>query len=649
MNDKNNKKFNQALITSCLVIISFFIVNLYKYQDFVFYKYTGQILFIIFFCNLYVKLTIGNLFDIQVKYFHGLMNIFKHGIYLVFMISFFIVIFKLYALSRLFVFGTVGLITAFEMIIYTIKTFYSKDKMVIETPEEKNIGLMLLIFSLDMVLWFLSFIILNRIDVIDFVDSIELQKSFVIMTGLWLWCSWITRKFTLTHSMQYWHLLSPTIKTVILIGTGTAFFRFFLGTFSMSNFEIFYFLMVFIFFEVFIITCYYMIFRSTGNVEDFEGNINVSEVVNEYDISLDNEVFAIDTLTQLVESKHENNTIKNLQELIDFIARIPKLQKVKQNQTLTYDTEHLFNIEELKKHSLHLLINLHKVNDFAAINKYYLTIYRKLVPGGYFVSKVKTIDLHREKFFRTYPKYISQFFYVFHYLFNRIFPYTPFLNKFHYLLTGGRRSVISKAEVLGRLYYCGFVVVSTHEIGDFLYFVSQKSKFPALTEIPTTNLIIKLKRVGLNGKMFNLFKFRTMYPYSEFLQEYIYTLNSLNTTGKIFKDFRITGWGKIMRKFWLDELPQIFNFLRGDIVLFGVRALSQHYFSLYPPRIREMRIKYKNGLVPPYYADLPKTFPEIVKSEEIYFEKKKKKPIVTDIVYFIKAVKNITLHKVRSG
>jgi len=499
-----------------------------------------------------------------------------------------------------------------------------------------------------MLLWFLSFLILNRIDVIDFVDSLGMQKTFVIMTGLWVWTSWITKKFTLNLSLQYWHLISPPIKTVILIGTGTAFFRFFLGSFSMSNFEILYFLLFFMFLEIFLVTLYYVGFRLIGKVEDYEGNINVSEVVNEYDISLDNDVFAIDTLTQLVESKHDNNTIRNLQELIDFIAKIPKLQKVKQNQTLTLDTEHLFNVEELKKHSLHLFLNLHHVNDFPALNKYFLTVYRKLVPGGYFVSKINTIHLHRKEFFKTYPKYIAHFFYLFHFIFNRIFPYVPFFDKIHSLLTGGKRSVISKAEVLGRLYYCGFKVVSTHEVGEFLYFVSQKSKFPALTETPSVNLIIKLKRVGMNGKIFNLYKFRTMYPYSEFLQEYVYILNSLSTSGKILEDFRVTGWGRILRKFWLDELPQLINFLQGDVVIFGVRALSQQYFSLYPPRIREMRIKFKNGLVPPYYADMPQNFSEIIKSEEVYLEKKKRKPIVTDIVYFTKAMKNILLKKARS-
>ena len=181
-----------------------------------------------------------------------------------------------------------------------------------------------------------------------------------------------------------------------------------------------------------------------------------------------------------------------------------------------------------------------------------------------------------------------------------------------------------------------------------MYFVSQKANIPALKEIPSTNLIIKLKRVGMNGMVFNLYKFRTMYPYSEFLQEYVYQLNHLNENGKILDDFRITGWGKIMRKFWLDELPQIVNFLRGDIGIFGARALSQHYFSLYPLQTRRMRIKFKNGLVPPYYADMPKTFDEIIESEERYFQRKMKNPLLTDIVYFSKAVKNIIFKKARS-
>lgn len=50
----------------------------------------------------------------------------------------------------------------------------------------------------------------------------------------------------------------------------------------------------------------------------------------------------------------------------------------------------------------------------------------------------------------------------------------------------------------------------------------------------------------------------------------------------------------------------------ATIDLVGVRALSEHYFNLYPPDLQELRCKFKPGLVPPFYADMPVTFEEIV-------------------------------------
>jgi len=77
--------------------------------------------------------------------------------------------------------------------------------------------------------------------------------------------------------------------------------------------------------------------------------------------------------------------------------------------------------------------------------------------------------------------------------------------------------------------------------------------------------------------------------------------------------------------------------------LVGVRALSEHYFSLYPQDLQVKRINFKPGLIPPYYADLPESFDEIVNSEREYLTQKEIAPILTDLNYFIKAISNILL------
>jgi hypothetical protein len=202
---------------------------------------------------------------------------------------------------------------------------------------------------------------------------------------------------------------------------------------------------------------------------------------------------------------------------------------------------------------------------------------------------------------------------------------------------------------LGRLCFCGFEIVAEKEIGRKLCFVAKKAKTPSLDQSPSYGPLVELKRIGSNNEVLRIYKFRTMHPYSEFLQDYVYEKEGMREGGKIENDFRVTEWGKVMRKLWLDELPMLYNWVRGDLQLFGVRPLSAHYLSLYPQDLKELRSKVKLGLVPPFYADMPKTFDEICDSERRYIEAYVKRPVRTQWVYFWKAFCNIVFKGARSN
>ena len=126
-------------------------------------------------------------------------------------------------------------------------------------------------------------------------------------------------------------------------------------------------------------------------------------------------------------------------------------------------------------------------------------------------------------------------------------------------------------------------------------------------------------------------------------------MNDLQEGGKFADDFRITTEGKIFRKFWLDELPMVYNLLKGDMKIFGVRPLSSHYFNLYSEELKNKRIKHKPGLIPPFYADMPKTLEEIQESELRYLESYQKRPLRTQLRYFRKATYNILFKRARSA
>lgn len=93
------------------------------------------------------------------------------------------------------------------------------------------------------------------------------------------------------------------------------------------------------------------------------------------------------------------------------------------------------------------------------------------------------------------------------------------------------------------------------------------------------------KRVGLKGKKFTLYKFRTMKPESD---EYEVAPISMN-------DSRVTGIGKLLRRTSLDELPQLFNILRGDMSLVGPRPEMPFIVDKYTSWQRH-RLDVKPGL-----------------------------------------------------
>ncbi|WP_288222131.1 sugar transferase [uncultured Clostridium sp.] len=85
-------------------------------------------------------------------------------------------------------------------------------------------------------------------------------------------------------------------------------------------------------------------------------------------------------------------------------------------------------------------------------------------------------------------------------------------------------------------------------------------------------IIFSQKRVGINGKEFNMYKFRSMVVNAEELKAKLVEKNEMS--GPMFKikdDPRITRVGKLIRKTSIDEVPQLFNVLRGEMSLVGPR------------------------------------------------------------------------------
>ena len=128
--------------------------------------------------------------------------------------------------------------------------------------------------------------------------------------------------------------------------------------------------------------------------------------------------------------------------------------------------------------------------------------------------------------------------------------------------------------------------------------------FPVL---PLAALLVKLtspgpvffrqRRAGLNGRPFEMLKFRSMGTNAEQLKLELAVLNEMS--GPVFKitnDPRVTSAGRFLRKWSIDELPQLFNVLRGEMSLVGPRPLPVDEVARFDDPAHRRRLSVKPGL-----------------------------------------------------
>jgi polysaccharide biosynthesis protein PslA len=149
------------------------------------------------------------------------------------------------------------------------------------------------------------------------------------------------------------------------------------------------------------------------------------------------------------------------------------------------------------------------------------------------------------------------------------------------------------------------------------------------------------ERVGYKGKLFTIRKFRSMYVNAE-------------TNGprlSVNNDHRITPWGRVMRRWKLDELPQLWNVLVGEMSIVGPRPEREYY-------IRQLKMKEQPverllevkpgitslGMINFGYADNVAGMVERMKYDQLYLEKKS---LTLDMMIMVRTLKIIFMAKNR--
>jgi len=309
---------------------------------------------------------------------------------------------------------------------------------------------------------------------------------------------------------------------------------------------------------------------------------------------------------------------------------------------------------------LGLLVQTKSLNALNRLNLFLNDLPDAVGMGGYFVFRYRPLEDELEKLRNEKSGLDYWFAYGVHFLWYRAIPKTPILEKLYFRKpfsfldnwlfkrVGDRRRVLARAESWGRMAYWGFEVIAEKEIGGDFWVVSRRISEPEKDRQPSFFLVVGLTKVGLDGVPLRLHKLRTMYPFSEFIQAKLYQDHGLSETGKFKDDFRLTDYGKFLRKYWLDEIPQVWDWLRGDIKLVGMRATSPHFLSLYPKELYDLYIQIKPGLIPPIFDENTQGFEDIVRVELTYLKSYQRSPVLTDVRYFFKTFNDIVFRGVRS-
>jgi hypothetical protein len=649
----------KSILDGLLLFGSFIMAHFLKRGDFILEGTDLQFLPIYFFCWLLSSL-LGQKFRNSQGQRHLQKlkpYIFSQMLFVAFL-SLSLFALKLSALSRFIVFGSIGIHFLVEILLLSdiyIKLFNTGKENVPKREE----GFSFMFFMLEILLITVFFIGLYRYRMSSMALSEDYFNMLSLIFFLWIFTGLVIHKFKLSLYKNYMKTIWPYLKSMFIVISLVSFMVF--GFKTMANFSrliVLGSMASLTLFELLYVSLAYMYKKPKRTDEP---------TVNVFQVPLVEEQKTIDLVTSNGEAVHEKlrfpeNDIKSTfiykklrtvylkkyPEIFNFIEENVDLSSIDILKAEVIDTATMYNIEILPEKEMEFFMNLHQLNDFRRLNRYLIEVNSKMQNNCIFISRFQPKERRRILFSKKYPFYLGKILYFFDFVWKRAFPKLPFFQKLYFAFSRGRNRVLSMAESLGRLYYCGFEVLAMKEIDHYVYFVAKKVKEPSTDPKPSYSPIFKMNRVGKNGKMIKVYKFRTMYPYSEYLQDFVVTKFGYAESGKPAHDFRVTAWGKFLRRFWLDELPQLINLFKGEMRILGIRPISQRFLQEFPDNIKKIRSKYKPGCIPAYVPLLKQSKDGFIEAETIYLLEKEKFPVKTDIIFFFKAIYNIASNKIRS-
>jgi lipopolysaccharide/colanic/teichoic acid biosynthesis glycosyltransferase len=555
-------------------------------------------------------------------------------------------------LSRIIVFGTVGFYLILEIFYLALRFLVFKKKL-----PGRRVPFAVFFFLIESLALMAAFFLIYFSKRATFRLEEKYQITLMGLFFAWLLVSLLVHRFQVKTENGFWNAFIPFWQSEGLILGLVSFTVFIAARGNMSRLIIFGSIAVFALLENIVVLAHYVFMQFSRSQEDQA--LDLTDELTHAEVSAPEKSDALrieryifpsnDPASVILRHKLQKVYLKKFEEIFQFVEEYIDLDRFDIMTSYFLYSRGVWNIEIMEDDSLTFFFNLEKVNHFRHINEVFITVNRVLKQGGIFIGAFEDIAQRKTRIFTKFPRWFARIFYVIDFFYKRVLPKLPLLKKIYFLFSRGAKRVLSRTEVLGRLYFCGFEVIGLRAISGIFYFIAKKTRQPHTDQRPSYGPIFRQRRLGKDGRIIFIYKLRTMHPFAEYLHQYIFEKHQLEESGKIKGDFRITSWGRFFRKTWLDELPMLVNWLKRDIKLVGVRPLSETFFKTYPQELQKERVHFKPGLIPPYYADMPSGIKEVWESERRYLERYKKHPLVTDITYFFKALNNILFHHAKSS
>jgi len=190
-------------------------------------------------------------------------------------------------------------------------------------------------------------------------------------------------------------------------------------------------------------------------------------------------------------------------------------------------------------------------------------------------------------------------------------------------------------------------------LGFFIIKESLKLAYELVTSKKSGPQIFYVKEaLGKDGRPINVYKVRTMYVGAEYDFSTVVG-NGFDGLGKPKEDPRTSSTGKWLRRHFFDEIPQIFNMVRGDMSIVGIRPHSFQDWLIYPEDVREQvknaALRHKPGFFGVNYSRAGITDARELSSVILcYLNEKEASPFWTDVKYLGRIIFNIATQKVHS-